>query len=128
MWLKHTMSIAQQLILIYNTTLHKIKSTVATVALNVANVRAIIYNRHQHATRADFPLWLCETVWPFWKCLYISSKGLLVLEIVLSLKYESFAPKSRLFPRLDTPKCVVLSALNGRTKYVFGFEIELVWD
>ena len=33
---------------IYNTNVHKNKST---VALNVANVRAISY-RHQHATRA----------------------------------------------------------------------------
>ena len=38
MWFKHSMSIAQQLIPIYNTTVHKNKSS---VALNVTNVRAI---------------------------------------------------------------------------------------
>ena len=49
MWFKHSMSIAQQLITIYNTTMHKNKSN---VALNVAYVRVINY-RHQHATRAE---------------------------------------------------------------------------
>ena len=39
MWFKHSMSIAQQLMQIYNTTVHKNKST---VALYVANIRAII--------------------------------------------------------------------------------------
>ena len=37
MWFKHSMSITQQLMPIYNTTAHKNKST---VALNVANVCA----------------------------------------------------------------------------------------
>ena len=49
MWFKHIMSIAQQLMPIYNTIVHKNKST---IDLNVANVRAISY-RHQHATRAE---------------------------------------------------------------------------
>ena len=40
MWFKHSMSIAQQLMPIYNTTLHKNK---ITVALNMANVPAISY-------------------------------------------------------------------------------------
>ena len=48
MWFKHSMSIAQQLMSIYNTTEHKNKSTVVA---NVANIHAISY-RHKHATRA----------------------------------------------------------------------------
>ena len=38
MWFKHIMSIAQQLMPIYNTIVHKNKTI---VALNVANIRAI---------------------------------------------------------------------------------------
>ena len=48
MWFKNNMSIAQQPMPINNTLVHKNKST---VALDVANIRAISY-RHQHAKRA----------------------------------------------------------------------------
>ena len=50
MWFKHSMSIEQKLITIYNTTMYKNKST---IALNAANVCAISY-RHQHAPRAGY--------------------------------------------------------------------------
>ena len=43
LWFKYIMSIAQQLIPIYNTTMHKNKSI---IALNVAT-------RHQNATRVE---------------------------------------------------------------------------
>ena len=52
MWFKYSMSIAQQLIPIYNTTVHKNKTN---VALNVVKLFVPKVNQHQQATGAETP-------------------------------------------------------------------------
>ena len=74
MWFKHSMSIAQQLIHIYNTTVHKNKSY---VALNVANwfsilcdlaqlnhrlYRRIVHNKIKYLGRGRGGVSRCEVV------------------------------------------------------------------
>ena len=89
MWFNHSMSIAQQLMPIYNTTVHKNKST---AALNVANFRAI---RHQHAQGWSFII------------AYIITYIITYIIVCLSLQVHDHSRRSKKIPKhhlSDVPK------------------------